>query len=81
MAREEIDGFLTELEAIDPALPGIVADAANALTGRKGRRGLAVVLAVLAAVLAVATLLWWRNPDAYRSLIDTMNEAWGERTP
>ncbi len=80
-AREEIDGFLNDLKGIDPALPDIVADAANEMTGRKGRRGLAVVLAVLAAVLAVATLLWWRNPDAYRSLIDTVNEALGESRP
>jgi len=77
-AREEIDGFLNDLKGIDPALPAIVADAANEMTGHKGRRGLAVVFAVLAAVLAVATLLWWRNPDAYQSLIDTIHEALGE---
>ena len=77
-AREQIDGFLNDLKGIDPALPAIVADAANEMTGHKGRRGLAVVFAVLAAVLAVATLLWWRNPDAYQSLIDTIHEALGE---
>ena len=74
-AREEIVDFLTELEAIDPALPDIVADAANEMTGRKGRRGLTVVVAVLGLLLAAATLLWWRNPGAYRSLIDTISEA------
>ena len=77
-AREQIDGFLNDLKGIDPALPAIVADAANEMTGHKGRRGLAVVFTVLAAVLAVATLLWWRNPDAYQSLIDTIHEALGE---
>jgi hypothetical protein len=71
-AREDIDGFLNDLKTLDPALPGIVADAANEMTGRKGRRGLAVLALIVAVVLGVATLLWWRNTETYRSLIESI---------
>ena len=72
-AREEIAEFLSDLEAIDPALPEIVADTANEMTGRKGRRGLAAVIAVLVALLGAAAWLWWRSPETYRSLVDAVN--------
>lgn len=74
-ARDEIDGFLNDLKGIDPALPGIVADAANEMTGRKSRRGLALLGVVVALLVGAATLLWWRNPDTYRALIDAVNRA------
>ncbi len=67
-ARDEIDGFLNDLKGIDPALPGIVAEAASAMTRRKSRRGVALLV-------GAATLLWLRHPDAYRGLIDAVNRA------
>ena len=74
-ARGQIDGFLTDLKAIDPALPGIVADAANEMTGRKGRRGLALLGVFVALLVGAVTLLWWRSPETYRQLFDTVNRA------
>ena len=74
-ARGQIDGFLTDLKAIDPALPGIVADAANEMTGRKGRRGLALLGVFVALLVGAVTLLWWRSPETYRALIDAVNRA------
>jgi hypothetical protein len=72
-ARDEIDGFLNDLKGIDPALPGIVAAAANKMTGRKSRRGLALLGVIVALLAGAATLLWLRNPDAYRRLTDAAN--------
>ena len=74
-AREEIDGFLNDLKTIDPAFPGIVADAANEMTGRKSHRGLALLGVVVALLVGAATLLWLRNPETYRQLIDAVNRA------
>ena len=74
-ARDEIDGFLNDLKGIDPALPGIVAEAADAMTGRKGRRGVALLGVVVALLVGAATLLWLRSPDTYRALIDAVNRA------
>ncbi len=74
-ARGEIDGFLSDLKGIDPALPGIVAEAANEMTGRKKRSGVAVLGMILLLIIGAATLLWWRSPDTYRQLIDAVNRA------
>ena len=74
-ARGEIDGFLSDLKGIDPALPGIVAEAANEMTGRKNRSGLALLGVVVALIIGAATLLWLRSPDTYRQLIDAINRA------
>ena len=74
-AREEIDGFLNDLKGIDPALPGIVAQAANEMTGHKGRRGVALLGVVVALLVGAATLLWLRSPETYRGLLDSINRA------
>ena len=74
-ARGQIDGFLNDLKGIDPALPGIVAEAANEMTGRKNRSGLALLGVVVALIIGAATLLWLRSPDTYRQLIDAINRA------
>ncbi len=74
-ARDEIDGFLNDLKGIDPALPGIVADAANEMTGRKGRRGVALLGVIVALLVGAATLLWLRSPETYRALLDSINRA------
>ncbi len=74
-AREEIDGFLSDLKGIDPALPSIVAQAANEMTARKGRSGLALLAVVVALLVGAATLLWLRSPETYRSLLDTVKRA------
>ena len=74
-ARGQIDGFLSDLKGIDPALPGIVAEAANEMTGRKNRSGLALLGVVVALIIGAATLLWLRSPDTYRQLIDAINRA------
>jgi hypothetical protein len=74
-ARDEIDGFLNDLKGIDPALPGIVAEAANEMTGRKDRRGVALLGVMVALLVGAATLLWLRNPEAYRGLINAVNRA------
>ncbi len=71
-ASGEIDGFLNDLKGIDPALPGIVADAANEMTGHKGRRGLAVLAVFVALLVGAATLLWLRSPETYRALLDAV---------
>jgi hypothetical protein len=74
-ARDEIDGFLNDLKGIDPALPGIVAEAASAMTRRKSRRGVALLGVVVALLVGAATLLWLRHPDTYRGLIAAVNRA------
>lgn len=74
-ARDEIDGFLNDLKGIDPALPGIVAEAASAMAGRQSRRGVALLGMVMALLVGAATLLWLRHPNAYRGLIDAVNRA------
>ena len=74
-AREEIDGFLNDLKGIDPALPGIVAQAANEMTDHKGRRGVALLGVVVALLVGAATLLWLRSPETYRGLLDSINRA------
>ena len=74
-AREEIDGFLNDLKGIDPALPGIVAQAANEMTGHKGRRGVALLGVVVALLVGAATLLWLRSPETYRGLLASINRA------
>ena len=74
-AREEIDGFLNDLKGLDPTLPSIVADAANEMTGRKGRHGVVLLGVVVALLVGAATLLWLRNPETYRSLLDSINRA------
>ena len=74
-ARDEIDGFLTDLKGIDPALPRIVAEAANEMTGRKGRSGLVMLGIIVALLIGAATLLWLRQPESYRALIDAINRA------
>jgi hypothetical protein len=74
-ARGEIDGFLNDLKGIDPALPGIVAEAANEMTGRKKRSGWTVLGVVVLLIVGVATLLWWRSPETYRQLLDAVNRA------
>lgn len=74
-ARDEIDGFLNDLKGIDPALPGIVADAANEMTSHKSRRGMVLLGVIVALLVGAATLLWLRHPDAYRGLIDAVNRA------
>ena len=74
-ARDEIDGFLNDLKGIDPALPGIVAEAASAMTSRKSRRGVALLGVVVALLVGAATLLWLRHPDTYRGLIAAVNRA------
>lgn len=79
-AREEIVDFLSDLEAIDPALPEILADAANELTRRKSRRVPAMILGAVLAIVAVAAWLFWRNPQTYRSLISSVNEMMQERS-
>ena len=74
-ARDEIDGFLNDLKGIDPALPGIVAEAASAMTGRKSRRGVALLGVVVALLVGAATLVWLRHPETYRTLLDAVNRA------
>jgi hypothetical protein len=74
-ARDEIDGFLNDLKGIDPALPGIVAEAASAMTGRKSRRGMALLGVVVALLVGAATLVWLRHPETYRALLDAVNRA------
>lgn len=74
-ARDEIDGFLNDLKGIDPALPGIVAEAASAMAGHQSRRGVALLGMVMALLVGAATLLWLRHPNAYRGLIDAVNRA------
>ena len=74
-ARDEIDSFLNDLKGIDPALPGIVAEAASAMTRRKSRRGVALLGVVVALLVGAATLLWLRHPDTYRGLIAAVNRA------
>ena len=63
------------LKGIDPALPGIVAEAASAMTSRKSRRGVALLGVVVALLVGAATLLWLRHPDTYRGLIAAVNRA------
>ena len=74
-ARDEIDGFPNDPKGIDPALPGIVAEAASAMTRRKSRRGVALLGVVVALLVGAATLLWLRHPDTYRGLIAAVNRA------
>ena len=74
-ARDEIDGFLNDLKGIDPALPGIVAEAASAMTRRKSRRGVALLGVVVALLAGAATLLFLRSPETYRSLLDAVKRA------
>lgn len=62
-AKQEIAGFLEELEAIDPALPDIVAEAAAEMSHTRSRKGVMTVLGLLLAVVAVVVFLRFSGPE------------------